>query len=447
MGTMAARTGTGARALRDFALAADIQDLPIRLTILGVTYCCSAFFSGSETALFSFQPHELAEMEHGSRAERIVAALRRRSRRTLIAILFGNMLVNVTFFSVSYMLFVGLGDKISATALFFCSVASLVAVLVGGEVVPKNLAVAFHRPIGLAVAWPVLVLRTVLLPIVVPLEKLADLAARLGGHGQPHMQTDEFRVLAQLGAREGIVDSRAARMIAEVVELSDVRVNEMMVPRLQMVCFDLQDPEEELLWLFGDAKLTMIPVYDGDADDMRGVVHIKDVLFRRGEQGLRDLVRPVPFIPETATVDDALQLCRQERRKTAFVVDEYGAVIGMITMEDLLEEIVGDIADEYDAEERPQLETIAGGLVRVDGALSVREWQQALGFELPDLGVDTVGGFVMALLDRVPEAGDKAVYERIELEVESVDGRRAASILVRFRDGAGAPGPEGGGDV
>jgi CBS domain containing-hemolysin-like protein len=285
------------------------------------------------------------------------------------------------------------------------------------------------------VAYPILLIQKILLPVVFPLEKIADAATRLVGHRGPAVQPDELRMLVSLGAREGIVDARAGEMISEVLSLREVRVNELMVPRVALVAFNLQDPPEELLPLFRREKLTMIPVHDGHLDEMRGVIHIKDALFRREGQDLSELVRPVPFLPETITVEDALRRCRRERKKSAFVVDEYGAVLGLITMEDLLEEIVGEIADEYDVEESPPLERLADGRLRVDGTLGLRDWQEAVGLALPEMGVDTVGGVVMALLDKVPEKGDRVEYEGIELTVESAAGRRAVSVLVRLPEG------------
>jgi CBS domain containing-hemolysin-like protein len=418
-------------------LATDIPDLPVRVAVLATTYCLSAFFSGSETALFSFQPDELKRMDAGSGPDRVIAALRSRPRRLLIAILFGNMVVNVVFFSTSFLMFAAMEERLSGAGVVLLSLASLLAVLVGGEVMPKSLAVTFYHQVGRVVAYPILVIQKLLLPVVLPLEKVADAATRLVGHRGPAVQPDELRMLVSLGAREGIVDAGAGQMLAEVLSLREIRVNELMVPRIEMVAFNLQDPAEELLPLFRREKLTMIPVHDGHVDEMRGVIHIKDVLFRPEDQELAELVRPIPFLPETTPVEDALRRCRWERKKSAFVVDEYGAVLGLITMEDLLEEVVGEIADEYDVEESPPVEWLADGRVRVDGTLGLRDWQEAVGLDLPDLGVDTVGGVVMALLDRVPEKGDRVSCGGMELEVESAADRRAVAIVVTLPEQRG----------
>jgi putative hemolysin len=413
-------------------LPAGIPHLYFRLAVLAVTFCLSGFFSGSETALFSLAPDELGRMRDGSTLDRMAAALRDRPKRLLTTILFGNMLVNVVFFSVSYLIAADLEPRVGSSGTFALGLCALLAILLGGEVVPKNVAVMIQRPFARLAAVPLLILQTVLVVVVLPLEKLADWVTSLVAGGGPAVRTEELSLMADLAGREGVLDAGAGQMIAEVIELGEVRLRELMVPRVEMVSFGLEGPREQLIELFRESKLTVIPVYEETMDDMRGVVHIKDVLFRDEGPPLREAVRPVPFLPETATVEEGLRRCREEGSKTAFVVDEYGSVVGLITIEDLLEEIVGEIADEYDGEQRPDAEVLPDGRLRVRGGLSLREWCELLEMPMPELGVDTVGGLVMAELDRIPQVGDRAEWQGMELTVESVRGRRAESLLVSF---------------
>lgn len=426
----------------------DIPDLPVRLAILAVSFCLSAFFSGSETALFSFQPDELERMKDAKGADRAAASLRRRPKRLLITLLFGNMVVNVVFFSVSYLLILDLEPTVGPSGVLLLSLASLLAIIIGGEVMPKNFAVGFYRPVGRAVAFPLLFIQKALVVIVLPLEKVADAAAGLVGRGAaPSVGPDELQMLVDIAAHEGVVDARAGQMIGEVIGLSDVRLSELMVPRVQMVSFNLREPQERLLPLFQRSKLSLIPVYVGQVDNMRGLVHIKDVLLKPEGQSLEELVRSIPFLPETATVAQALRECRRTRSKTAFVVDEYGAVVGLVTMEDLLEEIVGEIADEYDPQKEPAVEPLEDGSFRVEGGLSLRVWQELSRGELPELGVDTVGGFVMALLGKLPEPGDKVRHGNMEFTVEAVEGRRVSRLLVTPISGSAADENRGAADA
>jgi CBS domain containing-hemolysin-like protein len=415
-----------------------MTQLPFRLAILAVALCLSAFFSASETALFSLQPEELSRMAGAAGADGVIAALRSRPKRLLITILFCNMVVNVVFYGASYLLIREFEARLHTTGAFLLGVGSLLTVLIFGEVVPKNVAVTFCHPLARAAAVPLLLVQRALLPVVMPLEKVADAAASLvGGHG-PAVRAEELQMLVNLGVGEGVVDESAAQMIAEVIGLSEVQVSEMMVPRVEIAAFDLRAPREGLLALFRRNRQNTVAVYDGDVDEMKGIVHVKDVFFSLSGEPLEHLVRAIPFLPETATVEEALRQCRQQKAQSAFVVDEYGTLAGLVTVEDLLEEIVGEISDEYDPERPGEVEPLDDGTYRVQGGTSLRTWQELSRAGLPDLDVGTVGGLVMALLDDVPEAGKRVRWGGFEYNVESVQGRRAGTILARRLSGAEA---------
>ncbi len=419
----------------------DIPGLLLRLAVLAVTFFLSGFFSGSETAFFSIPPEELDRMRTEGGVGGVVARLRDRPKRLLITILFCNMLVNVVFFSVSYFLTTGLRPRIGATGALLLGVASLLAVLLGAEVIPKNLAVVSYRRFARLAALPLYTLQKALLVVVWPLEKVVDYAAMLAGAGrEPAMQTRELETLVALSARHGVLEPAAGQMLAEVMSLTDVRLRELMVPRVKMVAFDLDDPPSELLELFRREKLTTVPVYRGRVENVRGVIHIKDVLFREEARPLEDAVKPVPFLPETATAEEALNRCRQEASKTAFVIDEYGSLAGLVTIEDLLEEIVGEISDEYDAIRPPDVALAEDGRLRVPGHLTLRDWDSLLGIELPEAEVDTVGGLVMAVLDRLPEEGDTLRLGEVELTVERMAERRVDTLLVSLHSTGGREG-------
>jgi CBS domain containing-hemolysin-like protein len=395
-----------------------------------VTLFLSAFFSASETALFTFQPHELGRMKASHGPDRLVALLRSRPKRLLITLLFANMAANVVFFSVSYLLTLTLAPRIGRVQAVLLDGAALLTVVTFGEVIPKNLAVSFYRLIGRAAAVPLWYLQAVCLPVVAPLERLAEAMASLAGPGEgKSIRPDELEMLVRLGAQEGVLDSGTGQMIAEVIGLSGVRIREVMVPRVDMPAFDLQDAPERLLPLMRGMRLSAVPIYDGRMDNMLGLIRVRDALFRRPGQALRELVRPVPFLPETTTVEEALLCCQREHSNAAFVVDEYGAVVGLVELGDLVEEVVGEIADEYDVQKRPPVDVLGGGRYRLDGRLSLRTWQELSGLPIPEMGVNTVGGLVMALLGKVPEVGDRVKLGGQEFVVEAVQGRRASWVL------------------
>ncbi|MCD6415346.1 MAG: HlyC/CorC family transporter [Planctomycetes bacterium] len=406
-----------------------LADQISRLLVLAVTFCLSAFFSGSETALFSLAPHELAHMREGAGLDRLAASLRERPRRLLTTVLFGNMLVNVIFFSVSFYLAMDLRPEIGAAGSMLIGAGSLALIIVGGEVMPKNVAVLLRRPISRFAAPALFVMERLFWVVVAPLGWLAGLVTARGGISTG-IETEELEALLDIGARQGVLDRSVGRMIGEVFALAEVSVREIMIPRADMVAFDLEDRREELLQMFRREKLTMIPVYEGRMENMRGMVHVKDILFKSDEVGIREMVRPLPFIPENATVEQALRRCREEGSQSAFVVDEYGSVAGLLTLEDLAEEIVGEIRDEYDYE-TPPLQPLGGGRYRVMGRVSLRDWCEVTGASLPDVDVDSVGGLVTALLGRVPEAGEEVLWRGQRFSVESVSRRRVRSLLAQ----------------
>jgi CBS domain containing-hemolysin-like protein len=203
-----------------------------------------------------------------------------------------------------------------------------------------------------------------------------------------------------------------------------------------MACFDIQNSAEELRDLFAQHKHTLVPVYEDRVDEMLGVIHAKDFLFRDDNTELRDLVQPIPFLPESATAEESLKRMRDGHTRMAFVVDEYGAVEGLVTLEDVLEEIVGEIRDEYDVEKMPPVEQIEEGRYRVRGDLSVRDWNEAFGLDSLEFSADTVGGLVMTLLDRIPREGDTVSYRNLDITVEKMQGRRVLTAILELTENA-----------
>jgi len=403
--------------------------------VLAVTFCLSAFFSGSETALFSLPAEEVKKMAASSGVGGAIAALLSRPSRLLTTLLLGNMVVNVLFYSVSFLLILEYREALGPIGSVLMSLGALVAVIVFCEVTPKNLAVVFNRPWSRFAVLPLVALQKVLWPLILPLERLSDAMTALLGRGtrtEPLIRSEELQMLIEHSEREGILDLDVSQMIGSVMGLSEVSVREVMVPRVEMVAFHVNDPPEKLMELFCTEKVTLIPVYEGSVDNVLGVVHVRDLFFKAPDVHLRELVQRAPFLPETATAEDVLRQCREQHATMALVVDEYGAIVGLVTIEDILEEIVGEIADEYDVEELPPVERLDERRFRVRADLNIREWQGLFGTRLPELSVDTMGGLVMALLGRVPRQGERTRYGNLEFVVEKASGRRVVSIIVEL---------------
>jgi CBS domain containing-hemolysin-like protein len=408
----------------------------LRLVILAITAFLSACFSGSETALFSLPPDQVGRMKGEGGLSAAAARLLEHPRCLLTTVLLGNMVVNVLFYSVSLHLLVEFRGRLGPAGTAALGAAAPLTIILFGELLPKNIAVSFARPVSRLVALPLTLFQRVAWPAVSVLERIsAGVGALLGGRlrAEPLIRADEMAMLIDLSAREGAVDRDVGEMIAEVVKLSETPVREVMVPRVDMVCFDVADDVRELERLFVEHKHMLIPVYEGRVDNVLGVMHAKDFLVHGDAADVASLLRPVVFLPETSTVEEALQQLRKRLARMALLVDEHGALVGLVAVEDMLEEIVGEIGDEYEPSRPPAVQVLGPAAYRVRGSLSLHDLHDLCGVDVSDFSVDTVGGLVMLLLDRLPVPGDRAERGPLRLTVEKTRGWRVSTVLVEVR--------------
>jgi len=396
-----------------------------RLAAMAGLLCVSAFFSGSETALFSLSRDRLRRFRTGRRrTEHLAARLVAQPRSLLVTILLGNMIVNVTFYAISSSLVWDLGSR-SRLAGGVAAALALLLVVVLGEVAPKTIAAT--APVGLArlVSLPLYGLRTLLRPlgfaldhwVVEPLTRLVT--GRRSRSRQLFVTTDELQAIVELASDEGAVGRDESEMINEVLELHEVHVREVMVPRVDMVAFDLGAPTAELLEQFRSTRLKRTVVYRESIDQVVGLLSARRA-FLEPERPVAELVEPVHFVPEQATVETLLKVFRENQIQVAVVVDEYGGTAGLVTLEDCLEQIVGDIQDEYDHLEAPP-ERLSDREFLLAGNMSMRAWSDYLLTELDnEMDVVTLGGFVTGLLGRLPRVGDTCTYGNLRFTVREV---------------------------
>jgi CBS domain containing-hemolysin-like protein len=236
-----------------------------------------------------------------------------------------------------------------------------------------------------------------------------------------------------MGEEQGVLEQEEREMIHSIISFGDTVVREVMVPRVDMVAVEADRPVEAILEIVRSFGHSRIPVYDDNFDDIVGVVHVKDLLAGAVDGhmvgAVRDYMRPPFLVPESKRVDELFREMRRKKVHMAIAVDEYGGTAGLVTIEDLLEEIVGPIQDEYDMEEAP-IKPVDDRVALVDGRVHIEEVNTALGIVLPAGEVDTIGGFVYSLLGHMPAQGDRVTYEGIELVVERVDGHRIEQVRV-----------------
>jgi len=397
----------------------------------------SGTFSSAETALFSLSPRQRARA--GETARRLIA----QPRRLLVSVLFCNLVVNVLFFSFA----ARLRPAAEGVDELLLGLGVLVALVVGGEILPKTLGLRARVRVARVTA-PVLRAAVVLLgPLSNPLRNLLERTNTFLSGWVPEERGVTAEVLATVmerGAEEGSLHDVEADLLAEVIELDDIRVREIMTPRVDTLFLDVSGIDrDDIVREALASRLSWLPVVKGNPDRVIGRVRVSDLL-RRRDRPIRQLVMPVKFVPEVASALDLLHSLHEDRAAEAVVVDERGGTAGFVTAEDVFEEIVGDLRTE-DEEHLPPVVPLGSGRYRVAGGLSIRDWNEAFGLQVVPREFETVGGFVTALLGRIPRAGDSVRVGELEMEVHEVRRRRVATIDIGLLAPAapvepGAPG-------
>jgi putative hemolysin len=344
-----------------------------------------------------------------------------------------------------------------AIALLLVTALLSFVTIVFGELVPKTLALAHPERYALLLGGPVDFMGRILRPIVWALTKVTNGVNRLLGVSdvnQDQISTEELKLLVERGGEQGILEAEEEQMINSIIELGSRRLHEVMIPRIAIVALSAAATLEEAIDKVVDEGHSRIPVYEESIDEVVGILYAKDLLpilktSSGPRPGLRSLLRTPVFVPESMTIDDLLHEFQRRKVHIAIVLDEYGGTAGLVTIEDLLEEIVGEIQDEYDTEE-PMVTRLSDDEARVDGRADVDDLEELFDIELgleDDDEYDTVGGLIYHRIGGVPSPGDVVEVEGLQLTVESTDGRRVGKVLVvRKRpeeDGEARPDEDG----
>lgn len=414
--------------------------IALQVMLLLLLILLSGTFSGSETVLFSLTR---TQIEHAGRSHnplwRQVAWLMRHPKKTLRTVLVANTAVNVLLFATSYVLFERLSGRFGTWIQPVSGVASILLVVVCGEVVPKVLAVSFADRVAPFSAAVVRVSGFVAGPIGRAIDVLlAEPFVRVVmGHwhsrrdNEHDLTTVELKTLLEMSRLGGAIRPQEDTFLRAVIDLGQLRVRDVMVPRVEITAFDVNDSPERLRELMRQTRFRKIPVYDGTRDEIVGLVYAK-VLFFNPDKSLRELVSPVRFVPELITCEQLLDHFRSTSSQIAIAVDEHGGVAGLVTLEDVLEKIVGELHDPDEEPEEPEVRPLADGEYDISGQLSVHYWAETFG--LPELAdrVATLGGLVMARLGRPARVGDVVQLGNVELRVTRVLRRRIDRLHLRL---------------
>jgi len=405
---------------------------------LPVLLAFSAYFSGSETALFGLDQTQRRRLR-GSHpaAAAAVDRLLARPRELLVTLMIGNMAANVTYFVVTSVLTLRASGAAAAAAVSF---GCLAAMILFGEVTPKLAATGGRERWCAAAALLLEGIHTLIAPVRAPVSALIGPLARLApAHAGGAVTHDELAELLSRSSSAGVIDPDEARLLEAVSELSALRVRDVMTPRVRVRWAPAGATRAELVAELRQRPVARVLVCERDLDT--GVIGVVDtarfMAYAGPESTLRSRARAAVFVPESATLDRVLDTLREKRESLAVVVDEYGGVAGVVTAGDIVSRLIGESSRSPIDEDRPRVEPLGGGVFRVPGRLSVREWRRALG--LPVAGrASTIGGLVMELLGRPPHEGDMARLGPLVIRVERMEGRAVASALVSV-DEEGAP--------
>lgn len=407
------------------------QDL-VELCMLIALLVLSALFSSSETALTTVNRIRIRTLAgQGDKRAMTLLAVLQNPEKMLSVILIGNNVVNLYASSLATTVTLSLfGSKMVGVATGILTLA----VLVFGEVAPKTMASRNAEQIALRAAGPVKCLMWLFTPLVFVVNNLARLVMKLFGADRPGkrelMTAEELRTIVQVGHEEGVIENSERKMIDNVFDFGDRSARDIMIPRIDMTCIDVEAGYDELMEVVREEKYTRIPVYKESADTIVGILNIKDLLFRAQDKPFRiaELMRKPLFTYEQKKTSELMVEMRKNYTNLAIVLDEYGVTAGMVTMEDILEEIVGEIRDEYDRDEEKSIRRIAPNTYLIEGNVKIDDVNEVLQLHLASEDYESIGGYVLEQLEHFPKEGECVTKGGISFTVTRMEQTRIAEV-------------------
>ena len=406
----------------------------------------NAFFVAAEYALVTAKRTRLMELAHeGNGRAKIALRIMDDPVRFIGTVQFGITAFSIALGAVGEPLVEHFLDPVLATTVAFILAFALVTYLhvTLGELVPKAVALTKNETTALWVALPIEAVYVATYPLVWFLQESANAFTRLFGiqpapAGVVAHTEDDIRHIVAAAEDTGVIEEAEEEMVYKIFDFADKEVHEVMVPRPEVVAISIDLPPVECLAAVIDSPYTRYPVYRGSLDETLGILHVRDLFSALYDQGIENvdiagLVREAYVVPETKDLAAMLAEFRKVNQHMAIVVDEYGSFEGIVTLEDLLEEIVGEIEDEYDLPDE-SVEQLGDGRIRIDGTFPIDDFNEQFGQELPQDDYHTVAGFVFGALGRAAEAGDEVLYNGLRFQVVDVDGQRIERLEVEFLD-------------
>ena len=414
----------------------------IQLIILAILILLSALFSSAETSLTTSNKLKIQSLaDQGSKRARILLNISEDSGKMLSAILIGNNLVNNAATALTTSLIIQLFGN---SAVGIATGVITLLILIFGEISPKTLATIHSEKMALLYAPLIHFLMKIFTPVIFIVNKLSMgvlFLLRVNPDQKVNTMTEhELRTIVDVSHEDGVIESEEKEMIYNVFDMGDAKAKDIMVPRVHVTFADINSTYDELIEIFREDKFTRLPIYEETTDNVVGTINMKDLLLYnyndKKEFHVRDILREAYFTYEYKSISELLVEMRQASINIAIVLDEYGETAGLITLEDLLEEIVGEIHDEYDENEEEFVRQINDREYIIEGSMNLDDLNDSLGLNLSSEDYDSLGGFIIEHLDRLPEQGDELTTDDgIRLVVEALQKNRVESVHLYIPEG------------
>ena len=414
-----------------------------QIIILLILLLLSAFFSSAETALTTVNKHRMRALANqGNKKAARVLSMIEKPEKMLSAILIGNNIVNLTASSLTTTLAMSLATqaglgKNSSTFVGIATGILTFLILIFGEITPKTIATMKNESMALVYSGIIYTITTILTPVIYVVNLFSGLLCRLFGikPGSGQTMTElELRTIVDVSQESGVIEKEEKELINNVFDFGDALAKEVMIPRIDMTFAQVDNTYDEILDIFREDRFTRLPVYEETTDDVIGILNIKDLLLCDREHfSVRELMREPYFTYEHKHTADLLVEMRNSSINIAIVLDEYGTTAGLLTLEDLIEEIVGEIRDEYDYDEEDPIQKISDHEYLVEGSMNLADFSDELNLHLESDDYDSIGGYMIGLLDHLPKFRESITTpDGIFLQVRTKNKHRIEKIYVRL---------------
>ena len=394
----------------------------------------SAFFSGTETAYFHIRKHRKETPEK-------IKSVLDSPQRLLVSLLTGNTIVNVSIASLAAYITAGFADDYTwskSTLILMEVLVVSVVVLIFGEILPKMIAIKYSKEYALKMYTPLKIMMFILSPIAQGFNAITNLVIKIIPFRKEKIfdSEEELKILAELGEEEGTLQEEESDMIQSIFDFKEKTVGEIITPRVDIVSLKSDESIDRAMDIIGERQFSKIPIYKDTIDNIKGILYAKDIIpylmGSRPNVNLQNLARQPFFVPETKPIDDLMEEFKLRKTSIAIVVDEWGGTEGLVTLEDVVEEVMGEIRDPYDQEESNVLKQSDGSFI-VDGSITIYDLEEETDIEFPeDRDYDTLGGFILDILTDIPQTGEQVEFNDMVFTVQTVENNRIGKIKIQI---------------